>query len=110
MYAIRSYYAIPHDLVAGVTVDTCHALDMVNIGGDLQIKTTARKPLGTLLSLFIGGAVPLCLKDADVGDTDTSGTVMTAYTIFLGNLFDHQSRITSYNVCYTKLLRTLPVP
>ena len=89
MYAIRSYYGISH---AGTLISAILRLSKA----EWRRPITRMAEVITAIVLAIGGLHPII----DLGRPDR-----ITHIFFNGRL---QSRITSYNVCYTKLLRKGP--
>ena len=119
MYAIRSYYVIPQSaekIYVGRTVgdDTTHQ-DSTN---DLMIKyATSKKNIvrlkgGDPIIFGRGGEEAEFLKENKVTYEIVPGiTSGIGSATYAGIPLTHRkyARITSYNVCYTKLLRTAPL-
>ncbi|CAK8714295.1 hypothetical protein GKODMF_05880 [Candidatus Electrothrix gigas] len=79
--------AIAHDLFPGVAVNAGHALCMMHILGNLQIKTVARQTLRGMLTVFVRGAIALSFKFSCIGNPDPSRAIMAANTVLIWNLF-----------------------
>ena len=84
MYAIRSYYAIAAFGAVACTIFGTAAAVTGSVAGAIALARKNEQP---------GCAVRCIKEDAVAGSAAMSGSIM--------------SRITSYNVCYTKLLRRL---
>ena len=101
MYAIRSYYAITNvaQIVAVDQNDPVPGNDQASQGlvvtsADLAVAMTVSNPIPTE-----GDTVSFAVVLHNLGPHD-AGTIQVADSLPAG-----LSRITSYNVCYTKLLR-----
>ena len=118
MYAIRSYYepVVPKDEVQGVTILYGQAGEagqpLLLDGGEAQF-------LGDLQDLLAEESGPLLLWQSLAAEDQPRESVSQTEALLAEDmlsdaspclpeldLFHHQHRITSYNVCYTKLLRS----
>ena len=84
MYAIRSYYAFPLRAALGERLQALDAVETEQVGAADQ-----HRPLGAL------EAAPDAVEEGRLRGVEAGG------------LPSGEGRITSYNVCYTKLLRLL---
>ena len=89
MYAIRSYYAIVYDDNDVIVFDK---------PAFMPVHPSHKHLDDTLGNFFASHCEGLTFRPINRLDRDTSGLCVAAKNRF--------SRITSYNVCYTKLLRT----
>ena len=103
MYAIRSYYAIQDGLDRGPLkvhpyADTASTNGVKDVSGNYQATLTVTDDAGqthtAMKNFALSGAVSYAIEDCDATCSIASGN-------------SNQVRITSYNVCYTKLLRVI---
>ena len=96
MYAIRSYY----DLRATALTHDTLRLDRLALSAALR---DGQLDLERLAGTLHGGTVQVT-GTVDLREEIAASLDVAAVEVDLGELF----RITSYNVCYTKLLRSWP--
>ena len=108
MYAIRSYYGLNHTL--GVTRYARHnrsALRQPRQVDNPGLESGAERDRGRKAWGNLGGIGPIATAHANNGHVARKRLEERAPSVVDVDTVD-EHRITSYNVCYTKLLRCQP--